>query len=217
MASMHSFAPDQRTLLRSAGVPVRQWRSEAAFYAGNALSTTLPGGPVLSATFIYRQQRIWGASPVVASWQLVMSGAMQVIGLALLGLGGAFLLGAKHKPAVADLHPRRIPRADAAGPGGGVATRLDRRDRRSAGDVVQLVAGQTRRHRPAQVARDTRPAGVGQPEPPPAGCGVRWSLFNWSPASRCLLFATYAAGGQAVAGGRDRRLSPRRAPSARSR
>ena len=98
---------------------MRQWRSEAAFYAGNALSTTLPGGPVLSATFIYRQQRIWGASPVVASWQLVMSGALQVIGLALLGLGGAFLLGAKQEPAVADLHPRRVHRADPAGPGGG--------------------------------------------------------------------------------------------------
>ena len=98
MASMHSFAQIQRTLLRSAGVKVKQWRSEAAFYAGNALSTTMPGGPVLSATFIYRQQRIWGASPVVASWQLVMSGALQVVGLALLGLAGAFLLGASKNP-----------------------------------------------------------------------------------------------------------------------
>ena len=77
---------------------VQQWRSEAAFYAGNALSTTMPGGPVLSATFIYRQQRLWGASPVVASWQLVMSGVLQAVGLALLGLGGAFLLGAKNNP-----------------------------------------------------------------------------------------------------------------------
>ena len=34
MASMHSFAQIQRTLLRSAGVIVRQWRSEAVFYAG---------------------------------------------------------------------------------------------------------------------------------------------------------------------------------------
>ena len=98
LASMHSFAQIQRTLLQSAGVIVQQWRSEAAFYAGNALSTTMPGGPVLSATFVYRQQRIWGASPVVASWQLVMSGALQVVGLALLGLGGAFLLGAKNNP-----------------------------------------------------------------------------------------------------------------------
>ena len=119
MASMHSFAQIQRTLLRSAGVTVKQWRSEAAFYAGNALSTTLPGGPVLSATFIYRQQRLWGASPVVASWQLVMSGVLQVVGLALLGLGGAFLFGRQEQSVLADVHPRRLRRAAAARAGGG--------------------------------------------------------------------------------------------------
>src|ERR1700757_1336385 len=97
-ASMHSFAQIQRTLLKSAGVHVKQLRSEAAFYAANSLSTTLPGGPVLSATFLFRQQRIWGASTVVASWQLVMSGVLQAVGLALLGLGGAFFLGAKNNP-----------------------------------------------------------------------------------------------------------------------
>ncbi|MGV0714347.1 YbhN family protein [Mycolicibacterium sp. XJ662] len=98
LASMHFFGDIQRKLLRSAGVPVRQWRSQAAFYGGNSLSTTLPGGPVLSATFIYRQQRIWGATPVIASWQLVMSGALQVISLTLLGLGSAFFLGARQNP-----------------------------------------------------------------------------------------------------------------------
>ena len=87
-ASMHSFAQIQRTLLKSAGVHVKQLRSEAAFYAANSLSTTLPGGPVLSATFLLRQQRIWGASTVVASWQLVMSGVLQAVGLALLGWAG---------------------------------------------------------------------------------------------------------------------------------
>src|ERR1700758_766955 len=97
-ASMHSFAQIQRTLLKSAGVHVKQLRSEAAFYAANSLSTTLPGGPVLSATFLFRQQRLWGASTVVASWQLVMSGVLQAVGLALLGLGGAFFLGAKNNP-----------------------------------------------------------------------------------------------------------------------
>ena len=97
-ASMHSFAQIQRTLLKSAGVHVNQWRSEAAFYAANSLSTTLPGGPVISATFLLRQQRIWVASTLVASWQLVMSGVLQAVGLALLGLGGAFFLGAKNNP-----------------------------------------------------------------------------------------------------------------------
>jgi putative heme transporter len=95
---MHSFAQVQRTLLASAGVPVHQLRSEAAYYAANSLSTTLPGGPVIAATFLLRQQRIWGASTLVASWQLVMSGVLQAVGLALLGLGGAFFLGAKNNP-----------------------------------------------------------------------------------------------------------------------
>jgi uncharacterized protein (TIRG00374 family) len=95
---MHSFAQVQRTLLASAGVHVKELRSEAAYYAANALSTTLPGGPVLAATFLLRQQRIWGASTLVASWQLVMSGVLQAVGLALLGLGGAFFLGAKNNP-----------------------------------------------------------------------------------------------------------------------
>ena len=45
LVSMHSFAQIQRTLLRSAGVVVKQWRSETAFYAANALSTTLPAAP----------------------------------------------------------------------------------------------------------------------------------------------------------------------------
>ena len=147
MASMHSFAQIQRTLLRSAGVEVSQWRSEAAFYAGNALRTTMPGGPVLSATFIYRQQRIWGASPVVASWQLVMSGVLQVVGLALLGLGGAFMLGAKNNPLLADVHPRRLHRAAAARPGGGVAARPDRRHRGAGAVLGQLGARQAGRHR----------------------------------------------------------------------
>jgi uncharacterized protein (TIRG00374 family) len=97
-ASMHSFAQIQRTLLKSAGVHVKQLRSEAAYYAANSLSTTLPGGPVLSATFLLRQQRIWGASTWVASWQLVMAGVLHAAGLAMLGLGGAFFLGAKNNP-----------------------------------------------------------------------------------------------------------------------
>ena len=98
LVSIHGLAEVQRTLLRSAGVIVKPWRSETAFYAGNALSTTLPGGPVVSAAFMYRQQRVWGASPVVASWQLVMSGALQVVVVALMGLSGAVLIGAKTNP-----------------------------------------------------------------------------------------------------------------------
>ncbi len=196
LSSMHSFAQIQRTLLKSAGVHVKQWRSEAAFYAGNALSTTMPGGPVLSATFVYRQQRIWGASPVVASWQLVMSGVLQVVGLALLGLAGAFMLGASRNP---------LSLIFTLG-----------------GFVALLVLAQTVAKNPQQIdGIGVRVLSwVNSVRGKPADTGLEkwremleqlesvslsrralttafsWSLFNWIADVACLAFAAYAAGGR---------------------
>ena len=195
MMSMHSFAQIQRELLRSAGVRVRQWRSEAAFYAGNALSTTLPGGPVLSATFIYRQQRIWGASPVVASWQLVMSGALQVVGLALLGLGGAFLLGAKNNPfsLLFTLGGFVILLLLAQA----VASRPDLID----GIGVRVLAWVNQvRGKPTDTWLDKWREILEQLESVSLtrrqlGTAFGWSLFNWIADVACLAFAAYAAGG----------------------
>ncbi|MGE0780899.1 lysylphosphatidylglycerol synthase transmembrane domain-containing protein [Mycolicibacterium sp.] len=195
MASMHSFAQIQRTLLRSAGVHVRQWRSEAAFYAGNALSTTMPGGPVLSATFIYRQQRIWGASPLVASWQLVMSGVLQVIGLALLGLGGAFMLGASKNPLslIFSLGGflALILLAQA------VATRPELID----GIGVRVLGWvNSVRGKPADTGLAKWREILAQLESVQLsrralGTAFSWSLFNWVADVACLLFACYATGG----------------------
>jgi uncharacterized membrane protein YbhN (UPF0104 family) len=195
MASMHSFAQIQRTLLSSAGVHVRQWRSEAAFYAGNALSTTMPGGPVLSATFIYRQQRIWGASPIVASWQLVMSGVLQVIGLALLGLGGAFLLGASKNPLSLLFSlggfVAIILLAQA------VATRPELID----GIGVRVLSwANSVRGKPAdtglakwrEILEQLESVQLGRRD---LGVAFSWSLFNWIADVGCLLAACYATGG----------------------
>ncbi|BBY27406.1 lysylphosphatidylglycerol synthase transmembrane domain-containing protein [Mycolicibacterium sediminis] len=195
MASMHSFAQIQRTLLRSAGVAVRQWRSEAAFYAGNALSTTMPGGPVLSATFIYRQQRLWGATPVVASWQLVMSGVLQAVGLALLGLGGAFLLGASKNPlsliftlggfvallllaqSVAS-NPQQID-----GIGVRVLTWVN---------SVRGKPSDTGLAKWRETLEQLESVSLGRRA---LGTAFGWSLFNWIADVACLAFAAYAAGG----------------------
>lgn len=98
LASMDSFAQVQRVLMRSAGVRVNQRESLAVILASNSISQTMPGGQVLAPAFIYRESRKWGASPVVASWQLVMSGLLAGVGLAVLGLGGALLAGAKTSP-----------------------------------------------------------------------------------------------------------------------
>ena len=195
LASMHSFAQIQRTLLKSAGVHVKQWRSEAAFYAGNALSTTMPGGPVLSATFIYRQQRIWGASPVVASWQLVMSGALQVVGLALLGLGGAFLLGASKNPLSLIFtlggFVALLLLAQA------VATRPELID----GIGVRVLSWvNSLRGKAADTGLDKWRETLDQLESVSLGrrtlgIAFSWSLFNWVADVGCLLFACYATGG----------------------
>lgn len=196
MLSMHSFAQIQRTLLRSAGVIVHQWRSEAAFYAGNALSTTMPGGPVLSATFVYRQQRSWGASPVVASWQLVMSGALQIVGLALLGLGGAFLLGAKNNPFsllfTLGGFVALLLLAQA------VATRPELID----GIGVKVLGWvNSARGKPADTGlrkwRETltqlESVSLNRRE---LSVAFSWSFFNWVMDVACLAFAAYAAGGK---------------------
>lgn len=201
LASIHSFAQIQRTLLRSAGVHVRQWRSEAAFYAGNALSTTMPGGPVLSATFIYRQQRLWGASPLVASWQLVMSGVLQIVGLALLGLGGAFLLGASKNPLslIFSLGGfiALILLAQA------VSTRPELID----GIGVRVLSWfNSVRGKPADAGLEKWRETLAQLESVQLGRrdlgkAFSWSLFNWIADVGCLLFACYATGGHpSVAG-----------------
>ena len=176
---------------------MQQWRSEAAFYAGNALSTTMPGGPVLSATFIYRQQRLWGASPVVASWQLVMSGVLQVVGLALLGLGGAFLLGASKNPLSLIFTL-----------GGFVALLLLAQAVASRPDLIDGIGGQG-------ACRGSTRCAASRPTPAwtrgastfdqlesvslsrrDLTIAFSWSLFNWIADVACLAFAAYAAGGK---------------------
>jgi uncharacterized protein (TIRG00374 family) len=195
MASIHSFAHIQRTLLRSAGVTVTQWRSETTFYAGNALSTTLPGGPVLSATFTYRQQRLWGASPVVASWQLVMSGVLQIVGLALLGLGAAFLLGARNNPFSLIFTI-----------GGFVALLLLAQAVASRPELIDGIGVKvlswvnSLRGKPFDTGLEKWRRTLDQlesvsPSRRVLSVAFGWSMFNWVADVACLLFAAYAAGG----------------------
>ncbi|MBS4727829.1 UPF0104 family protein [Mycobacterium sp. SM1] len=200
-ASMHSFAQIQRTLLKSAGVRVKQWRSEAAYYAANSLSTTLPGGPVLSATFLLRQQRMWGASTLVASWQLVMSGVLQAAGLAVLGLGGAFFLGAKNNPFsllfTLGGFGALLLLAQA------VASRPELID--GIGVRVLSWANSIRGKAPGTGVDKWRET-LAQLESVTLNrrdltAAFSWSLFNWGADVACLGFAAYAAGGNASVAG----------------
>ncbi|WP_197480662.1 lysylphosphatidylglycerol synthase transmembrane domain-containing protein [Rhodococcus sp. EPR-157] len=91
--SLSAFGRVQKQLLQAGGVRVRQSKSLSVIYGSTAMSLTLPAGQVFSTAFTYRETRRWGASPVVASWQLAISGVIAAAGLAVLGVGGALLVG----------------------------------------------------------------------------------------------------------------------------
>ncbi|WP_227979194.1 lysylphosphatidylglycerol synthase transmembrane domain-containing protein [Nocardia spumae] len=96
--SMSGFGRIQKRLLRAGGVDVSQRASVSVVYGATAMSVSLPAGQVFSTAFTYRQTRRWGASAVVASWQLMMSGVVATAGMLLLGVGGALLVGNRVGP-----------------------------------------------------------------------------------------------------------------------
>lgn len=96
--SMSSYGSVQKTLLGSAGVRVGYWDSVGLIFAANAFSTCIPGGQVFGATLTYRRTRQWGATRVIASWQLVISGVLSTVGLVLLAVAGFFLVGTVSNP-----------------------------------------------------------------------------------------------------------------------
>lgn len=196
MLSMDSFAQVQRTLLRSAGVKVKQWQSLSVVLAANSLSQTMPGGQVLAPAFTYRETRKWGATPVIASWQVVMSGLLMGVGLAVLGLGGALLAGAKTSPfsvifsvsgfiafaLVAQYiarHPESIE---------GVGVTLLK--------WINHLRDKAQDHGVARWREILRQLQAVQLKPKEASQAFGWSLFNWVADVACLAFACYAVGGQ---------------------
>lgn len=96
--SMSSYGSVQKVLLRSAGVKVGYWASVGLIFSANAFSTCIPGGQVFGTTLTYRKTRQWGATRVVASWQLVISGVLSTVGIVLLALLGFFLVGSVSNP-----------------------------------------------------------------------------------------------------------------------
>ncbi|MCM6777469.1 YbhN family protein [Nocardia sp. CDC159] len=96
--SMSGFGRIQKQLLHAGGVDVSQRKSVAVVYGATAMSVTLPAGQVFSTAFTYRQTRRWGSSPMLASWQLAMSGVVAAAGMVLLGVGGAVLVGDRIGP-----------------------------------------------------------------------------------------------------------------------
>ncbi|GED96151.1 membrane protein [Gordonia crocea] len=194
MANLDSFARVQRALFRSAGVIVSQWRSLSVVLAANSLSQTMPGGQVLAPAFTYRETRRWGANPVVASWQVVMSGLLAGVGLATLGIGGAVLAGARTNPYstmfsilgfiafVAVLQYLASHPATVHTLGSKILTWYNELRNRP------VDAGQER------LTKLIDQLGAVQLTRKDAGIAFGWSLFNWIADVFCLMFACWAIG-----------------------
>lgn len=70
-------------------------RTVALTLGSNAWSTSVPGGPALSAWLTYRVQRSWGASVGLCGWFFVVSGALSTVWMVLIGVIAVALLGAE--------------------------------------------------------------------------------------------------------------------------
>lgn len=98
LISLSGYTSVQQRLLNAAGVVAGHLKNLSVIYASTAMALTLPAGQVFSTAFTYKQTRKWGATPVVASWQLAVCGVIAAVTLALLGAVGAFAFGTKVSP-----------------------------------------------------------------------------------------------------------------------
>jgi uncharacterized membrane protein YbhN (UPF0104 family) len=93
IGSMVYFARVQRQMLTAGGVQLPFRRAVAVTFAANAMSVTLPAGPVISTAYTFRRLRAWGASSTVVTWGMVASGLLSTVTLTVLGAFGATLAG----------------------------------------------------------------------------------------------------------------------------
>lgn len=95
LASMVVFARLQRWLLRAGGVHVPFVPMVEITLAGNAMSTTLPGGAAWSATWVFEQLRRRGAQKVLAGWVLLVAGALSSFAVFVILAVGAWVAGSR--------------------------------------------------------------------------------------------------------------------------
>lgn len=199
--SMFCQAEVMVVLLRATGVQVPRGRANLLGWEANAWSASLPGGPAVSAAMIFREQTRWGASSVIASWYLVVSGVLAGAGMALLALPAVFFYGAKIQPStiafsllglVATLwfvswlahNPQRVETAALA-----VVRWINRVTKADPDRWVDAVRSLT-----SQLSAVDVPLSR-------VGLALGWSIANWITEMACLWLCIRAVGGEpAIAG-----------------
>ena len=94
-ASMVAFARLQRWLLHEGGVEVGLVPMVQITLAGNALSTSLPGGAAWAAAWAFGQLRRRGADRVLAGWVVLVAGALASYALFMLLVIGSLVAGSQ--------------------------------------------------------------------------------------------------------------------------
>lgn len=94
-SSMVAFARMQRSLLRCGGIRVRLRHMVEITLAGNALSTSVPGGAAWAGGWVWGQLRRRHVDRVLASWVVLVAGALSAFALFLLVVVGAFIAGSE--------------------------------------------------------------------------------------------------------------------------
>jgi hypothetical protein len=94
-SSMVAFARLQRWLLRTGGIRVRLRDMVEITLAGNAMSTSLPGGAAWAAGWVWGQLRRRQVDRVLAGWVVLIAGALASFALFLLVVIGAFIAGSQ--------------------------------------------------------------------------------------------------------------------------
>ena len=95
VASLAAMAGVMQILLNVEGRITGVARTNAITFASNAWSTTVPGGPAISAWLTFRVHRLWGASVGLCGWFFVVSGALSTVWMVLIGVVAVALLGAE--------------------------------------------------------------------------------------------------------------------------
>lgn len=89
--SLVAFAGMDRRLLACGDIHARMRRFVAISFAGGAIASSLPGGPVLASAFGYRQFRRLGASEALSAWTLLATLVLSALGLAVLATAGVLV------------------------------------------------------------------------------------------------------------------------------
>jgi uncharacterized protein (TIRG00374 family) len=185
--SMAAFARLQRRLLRTGGVRISLPRAFAVTYAGNALSTTLPAGPAVSAVYSFRQFRRGGASVQVATSVIMLGGVVTSTTYTVVAL--LTLLG---EPEF------RLPAGTAllgAGAGGVLLWRNAGLRRRLCGITGHVLRAALRHRRAARLARSVQRARGGvRLTRRDLSAVIAFAVLNWTFEAMALIAATRALG-----------------------